>query len=104
MPKTNAPRNRPPRKSSAQGAAKTRAAKAHTPEPRAPKRRSLAASPPRDMPPEVSRMLAILKTGGDARPRKVRRIKAAIKVASYENDLKLQIAIDRMSREMEEAV
>ena len=54
------------------------------------------------MPAEIRRMLMILQSGGDARPRKVRRIKAAIKVASYENDLKLQIAIDRMSRQIAE--
>ena len=59
----------------------------------------------RALSPEIGRLLTILKSGGDARPRKVRRIKAAIKVASYENDLKLQIAIDRMTRELrEEAV
>lgn len=50
----------------------------------------------------VAQMLAILASGGDSRHRKVRRLRAAIKVRAYENDLKLQIAIDRMARRLME--
>ena len=42
-------------------------------------------------------MLEQLRTGADVRSRKVRRIKAAIKVRHYENALKLAVALDRMS-------
>jgi hypothetical protein len=42
------------------------------------------------------RMLAALKAGDDIRQRKVRRLKAAIKVRAYENDLKLEVAVDRL--------
>jgi hypothetical protein len=50
----------------------------------------------------VADMLEILKSGGDSRHRKVRRLRAAIKVRAYENDLKFQIAIDRMMRHFTE--
>jgi hypothetical protein len=45
----------------------------------------------------AERMLERLRGGGDIRARKVRRIKAAIKVRHYENALKLAVAIDRMT-------
>ena len=45
----------------------------------------------------AQRMLEQLRTGADVRSRKVRRIKAAIKVRHYENALKLAVALDRMS-------
>ena len=41
-------------------------------------------------------MLKRLRAGLDQRARKVRRLRAAIKVGVYENDLKLHIAIDRL--------
>src|SRR5258708_2223972 len=44
----------------------------------------------------ASRMLAALQAGADLRTRKVRRLKAAIKVRAYENDLKFEIAVERM--------
>jgi hypothetical protein len=47
----------------------------------------------------IQTMLAHLRAGGDARLRKVRRLRAAIKVGAYENNLKLQIALDRMIRD-----
>jgi hypothetical protein len=43
------------------------------------------------------RMLEALKAGSDVRSRKVRRLKAAIKVRAYENDLKFQVALERMT-------
>lgn len=45
----------------------------------------------------AERMLACLRGGGDVRTRKVRRIRAAIKVRSYENALKLAVALERMA-------
>lgn len=42
------------------------------------------------------RMLEALMAGSDVRARKVRRLKAAIKVRAYENELKFQVAFDRM--------
>lgn len=44
----------------------------------------------------AKRLLAQLRAGGDVRKRKVRRIKAAIKVHRYENPLKLAIAVDKL--------
>ncbi len=53
--------------------------------PRTPAERALA-----------QRMLQQLRGGTDVRARKVRRIKAAIKVRHYENALKLTVALDRL--------
>jgi len=41
-------------------------------------------------------MLKRMRAGLDRRTRKVRRLRAAIRVGVYENDLKLHIAMDRM--------
>lgn len=46
----------------------------------------------------AERMLQRLRGGADVRARKVRRIKAAIKVRHYENALKLAVALERMTR------
>jgi hypothetical protein len=46
----------------------------------------------------AERMLERLRLGSDVRSRKVRRLKAAIKVRHYENALKLTVAIERMTR------
>jgi predicted alpha-1,6-mannanase (GH76 family) len=46
----------------------------------------------------AERMLERLRLGTDVRDRKVRRIKAAIKVRHYENSLKLAVALERMTR------
>ncbi|MGB7160514.1 MAG: hypothetical protein WBD40_20785, partial [Tepidisphaeraceae bacterium] len=45
----------------------------------------------------AERMLQRLRGGDDVRARKVRRIRAAIKVRSYENALKLAVAVERMA-------
>jgi hypothetical protein len=45
------------------------------------------------IPPDL---LQRIRDGRDARSRKIRRLRAAIKVGCYENNLKLQIALDRM--------
>jgi len=44
----------------------------------------------------VAELVALLKRGDDVRHRKARRTRAAIKVRTYENDLKLEIAIERL--------
>jgi hypothetical protein len=44
----------------------------------------------------VKRMLHSLKSGGDFRSTKVRRLRAAVRAKRYENDLKLSIAADRL--------
>jgi hypothetical protein len=46
----------------------------------------------------ISRLLRVLKTGGDLRQRKIRRMRAALRAKRYEydNDLKLSIALDRL--------
>jgi hypothetical protein len=42
------------------------------------------------------RLILLLKSGGDIRTRKIRRIRAAVRAQHYDNDLKLSIALDRM--------
>lgn len=44
----------------------------------------------------AAKMLRRLREGHDLRTRKTRRLRAAIRVERYENDLKLQIALDRL--------
>ena len=45
------------------------------------------------------RMMELLRAGADVRERKVRRLRAAVRVKAYENQLKLSIAVDRMLKE-----
>ena len=45
------------------------------------------------------RMMELLRAGADVRARKVRRLRAAVRVKAYENQLKLSIAVDRMLNE-----
>ena len=42
----------------------------------------------------------LLRQGADLRVRKARRTRTAIRVRSYENDLKLQVAIERLIDEL----
>ena len=63
----------------------------HTP---APKKRS------RNDRAFAQQLLARLREGEDVRKRKARRVRAAIKVGVYENDLKLKIALERMVSEL----
>src|SRR2546423_15690814 len=44
----------------------------------------------------AERLLAAARSGADIRTRKVRRLRAAIKVKVYENDLKLAVAVENM--------
>jgi hypothetical protein len=48
----------------------------------------------------AAKMLRRLREGADARNRKIRRIGAAIRADHYENDLKFQIAVDRMMADL----
>jgi hypothetical protein len=43
----------------------------------------------------------MLKSGGDLRKVKVRRIRASIRGGAYENNLKLEVAMERMLRDLE---
>jgi hypothetical protein len=44
----------------------------------------------------AERFLDVLKAGGDARVGKVRRVKQSVRRRSYENELKLSVAVERM--------
>lgn len=48
----------------------------------------------------VEAFLDALRTGADLRRRKVRRMRAAIRSGAYENQLKLEIAADRMAADL----
>jgi hypothetical protein len=48
----------------------------------------------------VQHLLAVLKTGGDARLTKIKRVRQSVRARSYENELKLSIAIERMAQEL----
>jgi hypothetical protein len=48
----------------------------------------------------VQRLLAAAKSGADVRTAKVRRVKAAIEDRAYENDLKLEIALQRLQERL----
>ena len=49
---------------------------------------------------EAERLLSVLRTGGDARRVKVRKLRRSVRGDTYENDLKLSVAVDRMADEM----
>ena len=51
---------------------------------------------PADDVAEAARLLAVLRAGGDARRKKVRRVRGAVRADDYENDLKLSVAVDRL--------
>jgi hypothetical protein len=46
------------------------------------------------------RLLSILKTSDDKRALKIKKIRRSVRHKTYENDLKLAIAVDRMIRQM----
>ncbi len=48
----------------------------------------------------AQRMMGILRAGGDARRAKVRRVRQSVRTHTYENDLKLSVAVDRVVREL----
>jgi hypothetical protein len=48
----------------------------------------------------VNHLLALLKSGSDTRLKKVKRIRQSVRTRSYENDLKLSIAAERLAREL----
>ena len=48
----------------------------------------------------AERMLRALKAGTDVRRQKVRRVRAAIRALAYENPLKVQVAVDRLTSEL----
>ena len=50
----------------------------------------------------LQHLLALLKTGGDFRTNKVRRLKASVKAKRYENELKLSVAVERLLKDLAE--
>ena len=63
----------------------------------------LAPAPPARSPADLAtaeRFLAVLRAGGDARGTKVRRLRRSVRTDTYENDLKLSVAVDRVVREL----
>ena len=48
----------------------------------------------------VEQFLAALREGADFRDRKVRRLRAAIRAGAFENQLKLEVATDRLAAEL----
>ena len=48
----------------------------------------------------VQQFLASLRAGADVRDRKVRRLRAAIRAGAFENQLKLEIASDRLAADL----
>jgi len=48
----------------------------------------------------VDQFLAALRSGADFRDRKVRRLRAAIRAGAFENQLKLEVATDRLAAEL----
>ena len=50
----------------------------------------------------AKRLLSDARSGKDVRAAKVRRVRAAIKARTYENDLKLAVALDRLQNQMAE--
>ena len=48
----------------------------------------------------AAHLLEALRGGQDVRRRKVRRLRAAVRVRAYENSLKFQIALERLLGEL----
>jgi anti-sigma28 factor (negative regulator of flagellin synthesis) len=68
-----------------------------------PIQKSIPAEAPKQLPVAdrlelsgVSHLLKALKSNGDVRTDKVAEIKAQIEAGSYENDKKLDVAVDRL--------
>jgi hypothetical protein len=49
----------------------------------------------------LAAMLRRLRAGRDLRRAKIRRVKRSVDERSYENELKLQVAVERLAREIE---
>ena len=59
-------------------------------------RKSVKAKRTRKERAAAARMLAKLRAGEDVRTRKVRKLRAAIKVKRYENSMKLAVALGKV--------
>jgi hypothetical protein len=46
------------------------------------------------------RLLSILKTSSEKQALKIKKIRRSVRLRTYENDLKLSIAVDRMVRQL----
>jgi hypothetical protein len=49
-------------------------------------------------------LLAVLKTGGDVRVAKIKRIRQSVRTRTYENELKLTVALDRLNVDLTNSV
>lgn len=50
----------------------------------------------------IRTLLGRLKEGRDLRRAKVRLVKRSVREQSYENELKLQVAVERLARELDD--
>jgi hypothetical protein len=48
----------------------------------------------------VKMFMSLLRNGADSRLKKVKRIRQSVRTRSYENDLKLSVAAERLAREL----
>jgi len=48
----------------------------------------------------AKRLLSILKTSSEKQALKIKKIRRSVRLRTYENDLKLSIAVDRMVRQL----
>jgi hypothetical protein len=48
----------------------------------------------------AKRFMALLRAGADTRVKKVKRIRQSVRTRSYENELKLSVAMDRMAQDL----
>jgi hypothetical protein len=48
----------------------------------------------------AERLMSLLKAGADTRTSKVKRIRQSVRSRSYENELKLSVAMERMAQDL----
>jgi len=48
----------------------------------------------------AKRLMSLLKAGADTRTSKVKRIRQSVRSRSYENELKLSVAMERMAQDL----
>jgi hypothetical protein len=48
----------------------------------------------------AKRFMSLIKAGADTRVKKIKRIRQSVRTRSYENELKLSVALDRMAQDL----
>lgn len=48
----------------------------------------------------AKRFMSLLQAGADSRVKKIKRIRQSVRTRSYENELKLSVAMDRMVQDL----